>query len=137
MVRVVRSICLGPAIAPSNFGPFSGDLLIGNLYDSKINAYNLGPTVPNLDGSIPVNTGVPSAVGLWALAFGNGKTGNSDTLYFTSGINDQKDGLFGSVSFVPEPSSYLLLVLGGLIVGVCQAARHRRKTREPSGHFAA
>ena len=53
-----------------------------------------------------------------------------DTLYFTAGINDQKDGLFGSISFVPEPSSGLLLILGGLIVGACQAARHRLKTRE-------
>ena len=120
----------GLAIAPSNFGTFSGDLLIGNLYDSKIDAYNLGPAVPQFEGSITVNTGFASPVGLWALAFGNGVTGDMDTLYFTAGINDQKDGLFGSISFVPEPSSGLLLILGGLIVGACQAARHRLKTRE-------
>jgi uncharacterized protein (TIGR03118 family) len=120
----------GLAIAPSNFGTFSGDLLIGNLLDSKINAYNLSPTVPQLVGSITVDTGFTSQVGLWALAFGNGVTGDMDTLYFTAGINDQKDGLFGSISFVPEPSSGLLLILGGLIVGACQAARHRLKTRE-------
>jgi uncharacterized protein (TIGR03118 family) len=121
----------GLAIAPSNFGTLSGDLLIGNLYDSKINAYSLGST-PQLQGSITVDTSFASPVGLWALAFGNGTTGNSDTLYFTAGINDQQDGLFGSISFVPEPSSGLLLILGGLIVGACQAARHRRKTRETS-----
>ena len=121
----------GLAIAPSNFGPLSGDLLIGNLYNSKINAYSLGST-PQLQGSITVDTGFTSPVGLWALAFGNGTTGNSDTLYITAGINDQKDGLFGNISFVPEPSSGLLLILGGLIVGACQAARHRRKTRETS-----
>ena len=121
----------GLAIAPSNFGTLSGDLLIGNLYDSKINAYSLGST-PQLQGSITVDTSFASPVGLWALAFGNGTTGNSDTLYFTAGINDQQDGLFGSIGFVPEPSSGLLLILGGLIVGACQAARHRRKTRETS-----
>ena len=64
----------GLAIAPSNFGPLSGDLLIGNLYDSKINAYNLGST-PQLQGSITVDTGFTSPVGLWALAFGNGSNG--------------------------------------------------------------
>lgn len=119
----------GLAIAPSGFGPLSGDLLIGNLYDSTINAYSLSGT-PEFQGSITVNTGFASPVGLWALAFGNGVTGNANTLYFTSGINDQKDGLFGSISFVPEPSSGLLLVLGGMIVGASQAARHRRKTRD-------
>ena len=108
------------------------DLLIGNLYDSKINAYSLGPAVPQFEGSITVDTSFTPPVGLWALAFGNGRTGNLDTLYFTAGINDQKDGLFGSISVVPEPSSGLLLILGGLIVGACQAARHRRKTRETS-----
>jgi len=72
-------------------------------------------------------------VGLWALAFGNGQSGNSDTLYFTSGINDQRDGLFGSFSFVPEPASYLLLLVGGLIVGTCQASGHFRQSRVASG----
>ncbi len=123
----------GLAIAPSNFGTFSNDLLIGNLYDSKINAYSLGST-PQFQGSITVDTGPASQVGLWALAFGNGSSGQSDTLYFTAGINDQNDGLFGSISLsvVPEPSSGLLLILGGLIVGACQVARNRVKNRETS-----
>ncbi|MBV8129289.1 MAG: TIGR03118 family protein, partial [Planctomycetaceae bacterium] len=111
----------GLVIAPSNFGPLSRDLLIGNLYDSKINAYNLSSTTPTFVGSIAVNSGFPSPVGLWALAFGNGVTGKANTLYFTDGVNNQIDGLFGSISFVPEPSSGLLLILGGLIVGACRA----------------
>jgi uncharacterized protein (TIGR03118 family) len=116
----------GLAIAPStNFGPFSGDLLVGNLYDSKIDAYNLTPSTPHFDGSITVNTSFTSPVGLWALAFGNGHSGRSDTLYFTAGINDQKDGLFGSLRFVPEPSSFVLLALGGLSIGLLQVARRR------------
>jgi uncharacterized protein (TIGR03118 family) len=115
----------GLTIAPStNFGPFSGDLLVGNLYNSKIDAYNL--TTLHLDGSISVSTSFSSPVGLWALAFGNGHSGLSDYLYFTSGINDQKDGLFGSINFVPEPSSYVLLTLGGLSLGLIQVARRRR-----------
>ncbi len=66
----------GLALAPSSgFGPFSGDLLIGNLYDSVINAFN--PTTLALDGSITVQTGFASPVGLWALTFGNGTTRRS------------------------------------------------------------
>jgi len=35
--------------------------------------------------------------GLWALDFGKGNvmTGDTDALYFTSGPNDEEDGLFG------------------------------------------
>jgi len=36
--------------------------------------------------------------GLWGLRFGNGGVGASpNTLYFAAGINDEKDGLFGSI----------------------------------------
>jgi uncharacterized protein (TIGR03118 family) len=114
----------GLAIAPSNFGQFSGDLLIGNLFDSKINAYNL-TTLTN-DGSITVDTGFASPVGLWALAFGNGVTGQANTLYFTSGVNDQEDGLFGSITAVPEPGSIVMLILGIGSLGLFQLLRRRR-----------
>jgi uncharacterized protein (TIGR03118 family) len=111
----------GLAIAPSGFGQFSGDLLIGNLFDSKINAYN--PTTLSLDGSITVNTGFTSPVGLWALDFGNGVTGNANTLYFTSGVNNQLDGLFGSITAVPEPGSIVMLFLGMGSLGLFQLSR--------------
>jgi uncharacterized protein (TIGR03118 family) len=112
----------GVVLAPAAFRPFGGDLLIGNLFDSKINAYNISGTTPVLDGSITVNTGFTSPVGLWALFFGNGSTGNPNTLYFTAGINDQKDGLFGQL-IVPEPGSAVLLVIGAM---GCGAACRRR-----------
>jgi uncharacterized protein (TIGR03118 family) len=101
----------GLTIAPDGFGTFGGDLLVGNLYDSKVDAYSL-TTTPHLDGSFAVDTGFASPVGLWALGFGNGTTGLADTLYFTSGINDQKDGLFGSITSVPEPGTLTLLSFG-------------------------
>ncbi|MBV8745941.1 MAG: TIGR03118 family protein, partial [Xanthobacteraceae bacterium] len=116
----------GLAIAPNSFGAFGGDLLVGNLYDSKVNAYNL--MTDHLDGSFTVNTGVASSVGLWALDFGNGTTGLADTLYFTSGINDQKDGLFGSitsVTSVPEPSTWAMMLLG--FAGLGFAFRQSRR----------
>jgi uncharacterized protein (TIGR03118 family) len=101
----------GLAIAPNGFGTFGGDLLVGNLFDSTINAYSL--TAPNtLEGSIKVQTGFASPVGLWGLAFGNSKTGDPNTLYFTAGINDQKDGLFGAIESTDEPATFTLLSLG-------------------------
>jgi uncharacterized protein (TIGR03118 family) len=102
----------GLTIAPSGFGSFGGDLLVGNLYNSVIDAYNLSTPTPTFAGSITVNTGFASPVGLWALDFGNGKTGNADALYFTAGINNQKDGLFGEILSVPEPGYLALLALG-------------------------
>jgi len=119
-------------MAPSNFGPFGGDLLIGNKGNGTIDAYNF--TTGVLAPFILANGTPFEEPGLSALAFGNGVTGNSDAVYFTAGINNQQDGLFGSISLsvVPEPSSGLLLILGGLIVGACQVARNRVKNRETS-----
>lgn len=116
----------GLAIAPAGFGPLGGDLLVGNLFNSVIDAYDLSTATPTLVGSITVSTGFTSPVGLWALAFGNGTTGNANTLYFTAGINDQKNGLFGAISFVPEPGCAALvsLALAGL---VGRRLRARRK----------
>ena len=78
-------------------------------------------------GSITVNTGFSSPVGLWALAFGNGVTGRADTLYFTAGVNNQKDGLFGSIS-IPEPGSALLLTLGAASLGLLRVVSHGRRS---------
>jgi hypothetical protein len=53
--------------------------------------------------------------GLWGLQFGNGGNGGQpDTLYITAGLNNESDGLFAQINAVPEPSSALLLLAGGL-----------------------
>ena len=118
----------GLVLAPSKFGAFGGDLLVGNLFDSKISAYNISGPTPIFEGQITTNTGVTSPVGLWALEFGNGVTGDPNTLYFTSGVNDQHDGLFAALAVVPEPASAVqavLAILGGSIV----YAYRRRQSR--------
>lgn len=85
----------GMALAPSNFGPLSGDLLVGNFGDGHINAFNptTGATINQLLGS----KGQPLVVdGLWALVFGNGSVGAANTLFFTAGPADQTEGVFGA-----------------------------------------
>ena len=116
----------GLALAPSNWGKFGGDLLVGNFSfgDSVIDALN--PTTFAVEGTIAINDGGQSPGGLWSLAFGGGgNDGNPDTLFITDGLNGEKDGLLASITAVPEPSTWAMMLLGfgGLALF---AARHRR-----------
>jgi uncharacterized protein (TIGR03118 family) len=103
----------GLALAPSNFGLFSGDLLVGNFSfaASEINAFD--PTTGALRGTLPIDMTGFAPGGLWALAFGNGASGAPNVLYFTDGINGERNGLFAAFG-VPEPHT-LLLFAGGLV----------------------
>jgi uncharacterized protein (TIGR03118 family) len=91
----------GMAMAPSNFGRFSNDLLIGNFGDGKI----VGFWQPsngkwNYRGLVVGTNHYPLSLGaLWSLWFGNGANGAAtNTLYYTSGGPDQtKDGLLGAI----------------------------------------
>ncbi len=88
--------------APVGFGPFGGDLLIGNFGDGRINAFDRSTGI--LQGPLNGTNGVPLFIdGLWALAFGNGGSGgDKQKLYFTAGIAGpgaiEDHGLFGSLA---------------------------------------
>jgi len=117
----------GLALAPSGFGKFGGDLLVGNFsfVESEINAFD--PVTGVFKGSIPINVGAGNTPGgLWGLIFGSGagNGGDANTLYFLDGINGERDGLFAAIT-TPEPSSLLLLVgaLGLLSAGYRIAQR--------------
>ncbi len=87
----------GLAQAPSNFGIFSNDLLVGNFGDGRINAFD--PATGNFLGQVEDNTG-GAISGLWALQFGKGGAGTAgptNTLFFTAGLNHEADGLFGNL----------------------------------------
>jgi len=88
----------GVAIAPSTFGAFGGALLVGNFADGTINAFSL--TSGSSLGALQTPSGTPIAIpGLWALIFGNGKSGGDpNTLYFSAGIQGQAHGLLGSIA---------------------------------------
>jgi uncharacterized protein (TIGR03118 family) len=88
----------GLAIAPASFGKLAGDLLVGNFGDGTINAFGLSND--RFMGKLLGGDGKPVTIdGLWALTPGNGGTaGDPNTLFFTAGLNDEKDGLFGSLT---------------------------------------
>jgi uncharacterized protein (TIGR03118 family) len=84
--------------ASSNFGPFSNDILIGNFGDGTINAFdpatgNFIGQLRDLSGNTIVNPG------LWALSFRNDGVGDPNTLYFTAGLNQGRDGLFAAITY--------------------------------------
>ena len=87
----------GLALAPSGFGTFANDLLVGNFGDGRINAFD--PTSGKFLGSLDDQHGKTLSIeGLWGLAFGNGQnTGDPNTLFFTAGIGGEKHGLIGSL----------------------------------------
>ena len=105
----------GMALAPGNFGKFSGELLVGNFGDGTINAFD--PSTGAMIGTVDGTNGMPLVnEGLWGLAFGNGANGTSvNTLYFTAGIpgpdNIEDHGLFGAIA-TPEPGTLTLLGSG-------------------------
>ena len=121
-------ITLAPA---SGFGPFSGDLLIGNFGNGQINAFN--PTTGAYIATLDNANGTPITNSfLWALDFGNGAQGTStDTLYFTAGLNNQHDGLFGAISFVPEPGTLGIVLLGLAMLALGSFRRFTRSGRRP------
>jgi uncharacterized protein (TIGR03118 family) len=114
----------GLALAPASFGGFAGDLLVGNFGDGTISAYNL--TTDAFAGQLlSSGGGVLSIDGLWALAAGNGGNGgNTQSIYFSAGPNDESNGLFGVINPAPEP--FTLAMFGAGLIGA--VALRRRKT---------
>ena len=94
----------GMAIAPPDFGAFSGAVLVGNFGSGEINAFDSG--TGTYLGTLQDEGGNPiSITGLWGLVVGNGGNGGDNhTLYFAAGIPGtnvvQSHGLFGSISAV-------------------------------------
>jgi uncharacterized protein (TIGR03118 family) len=120
----------GITLAPSGFGQFGGDLLVGNFSfgSSEINAFD--PTTGGFLGTIPIDPGAGQTPGgLWSLAFGNaGNNGDPNTLFFTDGIDGEQHGLFGSIRAVPEPSTWAMMLLGFATVGFMAYRRRNRAT---------
>jgi hypothetical protein len=52
------------------------------------------------------------------LRFGNGVQSDANTLYFAAGINNELNGLFGSIAPIPEPATLALFAAGLGLVGL-------------------
>ncbi|HXJ13342.1 MAG TPA: TIGR03118 family protein [Candidatus Limnocylindrales bacterium] len=93
----------GVALAPADFGPMSGALLISdntsrgriNAFDPKSGAF-LGPLRDASGKAIEIDD-------IWGIQFGQGgaagANGNPNQLFFTAGNNDYGDGTFGVITF--------------------------------------
>lgn len=93
----------GVALAPADFGPMSGALLITdntprgriNAFDPKSGAF-LGPLRDATGKAIEIDD-------VWAIQFGQGgvagSNGNPNQLFFTAGNNNYGDGTFGVITF--------------------------------------
>src|SRR5262249_6007252 len=91
----------GLAIAPAQFGAYSGDLLVGNFGNGRCRPHlqrSSGKWV--YKGQLRVASGAPIVVdGLWSIAFGNGAAaGPTNNLYFLAGPTGQTQGLFGFIA---------------------------------------
>ena len=88
----------GMTVAPAGFGRFSGDLLVGNFGDGRINAFDGQTFEPR--GHLKRPDQKPIVIdGLWALEFGNaGSNGTPDQLFFTAGPDEESHGLFGMIT---------------------------------------
>jgi uncharacterized protein (TIGR03118 family) len=103
----------GLAWAPADtFGKFSGQLLVGNFGDGRINAFALqSDGTFEATGPLHSASGPPLHIeGLWALQFGKDTTnsgtssnGNSNQLFFTAGPDDEDGGLFGFLTVAGSP----------------------------------
>jgi uncharacterized protein (TIGR03118 family) len=85
--------------APAGFGPFGGDLLVGNFGDGRILAYDIGTGA--FQGAVLDTLGNALKLsGLWGLAFGRAVSGAevAKRLYFAAGIADETHGLFGYIA---------------------------------------
>jgi uncharacterized protein (TIGR03118 family) len=94
----------GLALAPRNFGVFSGAVLVGNFGDGTINAFD--PATNEFLGQLKDNRGATIAIdGLWGLLFGNGTHDTKrNVLYFTAGPDDEEHGLFGAIGSRSNPN---------------------------------
>jgi uncharacterized protein (TIGR03118 family) len=80
------------ALAPTGYGAFSHDLLVGNFGDGRVGAYD--PSTGSFVDFLRDAAGAPIVIdGLWGLTFGPGA--DSTVLFFTSGPSGESHGVLG------------------------------------------
>jgi len=95
----------GLALAPTDFGLYSHDLLVGQFGSGNIAAYDL--ISGRFERLLEDSNGAPIAIdGLWGLNVGNASTGNYNAasapaaeIYFSAG--NKSSGLLGTITALP------------------------------------
>ena len=81
-----------------DFGEFSNAVLVGNFRSGWVAAFN-GFTHQFIGFLRNPDNSLVSIDGLWSLTFGNGaNAGPANSLFFSAGINNESDGLFGTLT---------------------------------------
>jgi uncharacterized protein (TIGR03118 family) len=96
----------GMTQAPSDFGLFSHDLLVGQFGSGQVLVFN--PVTGAFRGTLNDTSNHAITIdGLWDISFGSGgASGPATTLYFSAGPDDEQHGLFGNITAIEN-------VLGG------------------------
>jgi uncharacterized protein (TIGR03118 family) len=87
----------GLVVAPPGFGPFSGQVLVGNFTNGHLIGFD--PQTQRATGLMRDAKGeILKIDGLWGLAFGNGEAlGDANALYYAAGPAGEADGLMGAL----------------------------------------
>jgi uncharacterized protein (TIGR03118 family) len=94
----------GVAIAPSGFGEFSNDLLVGNFGDGTISVFS---RTDQFLGKLDRANGKPfQETDLWELM------ANGNNVFFTAGLANESHGLFGSLSATSSTNSSMATLTG-------------------------
>ncbi len=91
----------GMAAAPSDFGAYSHDVLIGNFGSGEILAFNA--VTGKFHGKLRDANNNPIQIqGLWGISFGSGTApgGPATSLFFGAGPGGEANGLFGSLTAI-------------------------------------
>jgi uncharacterized protein (TIGR03118 family) len=96
----------GMALAPTDFGAYSHDLLVGEFGSGQILVFD--PNTGHFLGRLRDAMNAPIAIsGLWGINFGSDATaGPATTLFFAAGLDGESHGLFGTITPIEN-------VLGG------------------------
>jgi uncharacterized protein (TIGR03118 family) len=125
----------GLALAPDDFGQFSDAILVGNVDDGHINAFNRH-TRQFLGQLADANGNLLGADGLWGLLFdADGRNeGKTNKLFFTAGPNGYADGLFGVISPVKDEHRENAAVLKKAIPALLASPVQKQRAGRPHPH---
>lgn len=93
----------GVAIAPSDFGPYSHSILVGNFGSGWIAAFD--PLTGRFQDFLRDGGGaIITITSLWGIAPGNdGKAGNATSLYYAAGGPSESAGVLGTLTALQNP----------------------------------